>query len=222
MKYNKIKPVIRLIGSKYRLFNQLYNYFDLSNINEFYDIFGGTGIVGINVKNINNDLKVYINDYDKIFPLTKEYVEDNNKRFNGYGAYSKASIKQYKTKIKNGLWDKLNTYNKILKKCIITHKDYKELLSNKNYNQNTFLYLDPPYFSNFKAYKHQINLEDFFNFIKEFSLKNKCKIAISFKNNNEFINYLPDWKIHYLKHTNTNVSIKEKDKNANEILITNY
>ncbi|VEU75300.1 Site-specific DNA methylase [Mycoplasmopsis maculosa] len=221
-KIKKIKPVIRLIGSKYRLFNQLYIHFNLSNITKFYDVFGGTGIVGINIKNINPNIDVYINDYDNILPLTKKFVEDNNKRFNGFGGYSQAAIQQYNKKVLNGLWTKLKIYNNVLKNINISHLDYKELLNSHSFNNNDLIYLDPPYFSNFKAYKHKINLDDFFKFILFFNSKNNCKIAISFKYNEKILNLFKNWNIYYLNHTNTNISTIKKDKNANEILITNF
>lgn len=218
----KIKPVIRLMGSKYRLFNQLYNHFNFENISNFYDVFGGTGIVGVNVKHFKPDLNVYINDFDNILPLTKEYVSDNNKRFNGYGSYSQAAIEQFNKKIKNGLWEKLEIYNSILSKCFITHDDYQNLHLKKYYDKKSFFYFDPPYFSNFKAYKNQIDVNDFFRFITYFNLKNDCKIAISFKDSNEVRSLFNEWNIYELKHTNTNVSKKSKDKSAKEILITNF
>lgn len=89
----------------------LLEHFNLENINNkittFLEPFGGSGIVSVNIKHLYPDIKVYLNDFDNIFPLTKEYIKDNNSRFNGYGSITKSAIKQYETKIKNGLWDKV-------------------------------------------------------------------------------------------------------------------
>ena len=81
--------------------------FNLENINNkittFLEPFGGSGIVSVNIKNLYPNINVYLNDFDNIFPLTREYIKDNNSRFNGYGTITESAIKQYETKIKNGL-----------------------------------------------------------------------------------------------------------------------
>lgn len=221
----KIRPIIRMIGTKYRLFNQIYKLFNFNNINNFYDVFGGSFIVGVNVKNLNENINVYLNDYDQILPFDKEFVIKNNQSFNGYGTITKAAIKQFETKVKNGFWNKFEIYKSITEKCFWTHSHYKELIQ-KNYSDQDFLYFDPPYFKNFKAYKHQLDPKEVLVDIIEFSTKNpNTKIAISFIDFESIKDMFSNskWKIHRLRHKNTNTTNFYKTaKIAKEILITNY
>lgn len=65
----RVRPVIRYVGSKYRKIQELLDIFDLDENSTFIDLFAGSGIVSVNVKNLVG-CKVVTNDYDHIFPLS--------------------------------------------------------------------------------------------------------------------------------------------------------
>ena len=50
-KIKKVRPVLKLVGSKYKMLDFLFENFNFNGAKEFFDIFGGTGIVEVNVKN---------------------------------------------------------------------------------------------------------------------------------------------------------------------------
>ena len=155
-----IKPVIKMVGSKYKMFPWFLKHFNLHNqntkITTFIEPFGGSSILSVNIKHLYPNIKVYLNDFDSIFPLTREYIKDNNSRFNGYGSITELAIKHKETKIKNGLWDKVKKYNDVLSKIQIDSNDYlsfclKILKTIKNC-EKVFIYFDPPYYNEKSKY----------------------------------------------------------------------
>lgn len=171
----------------------LLEHFNLENINNkirtFLEPFGGSGIVSVNIKHLYPDIKVYLNDFDNIFPLTKEYIKDNNSRFNGYGSITELAIKQYETKIKNGLWGKVKKYNDVLSKIQIVSNDYSsfclQILETIKNCEKVFIYFAPPYYDEkskySKFYKNSLNLNKFINDIKNINENYDVNIAISFR-----------------------------------------
>lgn len=231
-----IRPVIRIVGSKYKMLPWLLEHFNLENINNkittFLEPFGGSGIVSVNIKHLYSNIKVYLNDFDNIFPLTKEYIKDNNSRFNGYGTITKLAIKQYKTKIKNGLWDKVEKYNDVLSKIQIDSNDYlsfclKILETIKNYKE-VFIYFDPPYYNEkskySKFYKNSLNLNKFINDIKNINENYDVNIAISFRDCYEIREAFATkhWNIYEYEKINYHMSKFGKCPIVKELLITNY
>ena len=234
MQNNKlVKPVIKMVGSKYKMLPWLLKHFNLKNQNTtFLEPFGGSGIVSVNIKNLYPNIKVYLNDFDNIFPLTREYIKDNNSRFNGYGTITKLAVKQYETKIKNGLWDKVEKYNSLLSKINIDSNDYlpfclKTLENIKNYLK-IFIYFDPPYYDEkskySKFYKNSLNLDKFIADIKNINENYDVNIAISFRDclkiREEFSN--KNWNIYEYEKINYHMSKFGKCPIVKELLITNY
>ncbi|WBX36614.1 hypothetical protein [Mycoplasma capricolum] len=126
------------------------------------DLFGGSGIVGVNAKEIFN-CKVIINDYDNVLPLNLTYALKNILSFEGnLKNYTKARLDYFIKRLDNGWVDKLNQYNKILQTIDITHFDYKQILENiiNNKNKVTKLYADPPYFNKTGMYKNSFTIQD--------------------------------------------------------------
>ena len=237
MQNNKlIKPVIKMVGSKYKMLPWLLKHFNLDNQNNkittFLDPFGGSGIVSVNIKNLYSNIKVYLNDFDNIFPLTKKYIKDNNSRFNGYGTITKLAIKQYETKIKNGLWDKVEKYNSLLSKINIKSNDYLPFCLKTfkyiNNHSKIFIYFDPPYYDEkskySKFYKNSLNLNKFIDDIKNINENYDVNIAISFRDcaeiRKEFSN--KNWNIYEYEKINYHISKFGKCPIVKELLITNY
>ncbi|WP_434337582.1 DNA adenine methylase [Mycoplasma capricolum] len=50
----KIKPIISYYGSKYRMLDKIFNLLELKSSDIFLDLFGGSGIVGVNAKHLFN------------------------------------------------------------------------------------------------------------------------------------------------------------------------
>ena len=168
----KIKPVVRYVGSKYRKIQNIFNYLpkkNMENYTYFIDVFGGTGIVGVNFKNNFDKKIVFINDYDNIFPLTNDFIKKNLSTYNGDGKYyTKLAIESFNRRVKNGLWEKVKIYNDIINRCNITHLEYKELVNKlidfADY-ENKIWYFDPPYFKD-KGKIYKINDIDFNEFVE--------------------------------------------------------
>lgn len=115
---NKVKPIYRLTGSKYRMLDFLVDKFNLDNIKDFYEPFGGTGIVAVNVKENYKNINVFLNDFDKVLPPDLEKLVNSNCAFNGFGKYSKSAINQFIKKWENGLFEKYEKYNEILRNIL--------------------------------------------------------------------------------------------------------
>ncbi|ABC01091.1 DNA adenine methylase [Mycoplasma capricolum] len=218
-----IKPVISYYGSKYRMLKNIFNVLDLNSSDIFLDLFGGSGIVGVNARHLFN-CQTIINDYDNVLPLNLTYALKNILSFEGnLKNYTKARLDYFIKRLDNGWVDKLNQYNKILQTINITHFDYKQLLENiiNNKNKVTKLYADPPYFNKTGMYKNSFTIQDhidLYNLLSE--LKSQTKIVISY-NDEPFIKKLyKDWNIISIDKTNV-CGINKNSSKVKELLITN-
>nr|DAI83862.1 MAG TPA: adenine-specific methyltransferase [Caudoviricetes sp.] len=96
---NKINPPFKYNGKKYVLMEQLNDLFP-SDVDIFYDLFGGSGVVSLNCKYdsviyndinehtttvlnylLNNDTRIINKDLEKIF---QEYKLENKEHFNNF------------------------------------------------------------------------------------------------------------------------------------------
>ncbi|MGL4950423.1 MAG: Dam family site-specific DNA-(adenine-N6)-methyltransferase [Mycoplasma sp.] len=69
MKNNYIKPAFNHLGNKYRMLEELFNYFPKENVDNFFDVFSGSGVVSNNFVLSQNH---YLNDYDtNLFNILK-------------------------------------------------------------------------------------------------------------------------------------------------------
>lgn len=160
----QIKPVLRLAGSKYKKVDFICNLFTSSKKDSFFEMFGGTGIVSVNIKHNFPNKLVYLNDYDSLFPLTKDKVELNLTTYEGLGKYRTNLTKQYfESRFRNGLWEKVKIYNQILDTIVLFHKNYLDLKIPKN----SFVYFDPPYWKRDNLYKNNVNHLELFNFVQK-------------------------------------------------------
>lgn len=80
IKIKKVRPVLKLVGSKYKMLDFLFENFNFNGVKNFFDIFGGTGIVGVNVKNNYPNIIVTINDYDNKLTKLNYFFEALNLR----------------------------------------------------------------------------------------------------------------------------------------------
>lgn len=157
MKKNYLqRPVLRWPGSKFKKLQIIFEIMNLKNGEKFLDAFAGSGIVGVNAKKLFN-VNLTINDYDNIFPLTKEFVRKNMESFGGFGRNPTKSAKEYfKRRIANGYWEKFKDYNELLRKSKIIHSDFRKI----NFNKYDKIFIDPPYHEIKNLYKNHFKTHD--------------------------------------------------------------
>lgn len=211
---NKIKPVLRLAGSKYRKLNKIINFYKISRCNKFVDLFGGTGIVAVNIKNEFKDDYVILNDYDHLFPLTQEKVKSNLTTYDGLGKYQTNLAKKYfDTRVNNGLWDKVSIYNQIISSIELCHNDYKDV----EISNHSFVYLDPPYVNRKYLYKHYIDDNELFDYIQ--SLPKNVKWLLSYDDNQLIRELYKEYQI--IEDEFLYRGLRSKNKIRKELWITN-
>jgi len=110
--------------------------------------------------------------------------------------------------------DYINTYSKIDE---ITNKDYKEVLEKYKNDENTVLYLDPPYLTKKITYGSSFNQKDI-DYIIDFMKNCNCKILIN-PNFDEYYNNKIDDRIFLKEVYNKKYESRNKD---NHCIITNY
>lgn len=222
-----IKPVIRLGGSKYKLLSHILRVLDLKETDKFLDMFGGTGIVGVNVKHIYG-IKTIINDFDNILPITNHNAIKNILSFEGKGKnFTRQSVDKLIMRIKNGYWEKLETYNDVLKDCTIVHndvlKEWNKIMALISFWDINKLYADPPYYGINGIYKSDFNHiehESLRNFLEALIITQKVdKIVVSYNDCPEVRELYKDWNIEEIKHQNR-MGTALKKRWVNELLIS--
>lgn len=217
---NKIQPVLRYAGSKYRKIDQIIETLGVNANSKFLDMFGGSGIVGVNVKHLIG-AETTINDFDNMFPINDSTAIKNMLTFDGNGKnFTKSALIYFNRRIKHGYWDKLKTYNSILNNCIITKAPFV-MLGVSGY---THIYVDPPYDDIKGLYKKDFTREDHIKLkVKLDAIKSDSKILISY-NDTPFIRELyKDWNISTEEFQyQCGLSSDDKPKKAvHELWITN-
>ena len=101
----KVKPVLRWPGSKYRKIDKIIKILGVGQYDHFLDLFAGSGIVGVNVKNLIG-CEVTINDYDKIFPITDNFALNNMLSYGGLGKNKTKSAEEYFLRNTSGILGK--------------------------------------------------------------------------------------------------------------------
>lgn len=229
-----IKPILRYYGSKYRMLDKIFNLLDLKETDKFLDMFGGSGIVGVNAKHLFN-CEVTINDFDNNFPLSKSKALKSLLTFEGQGkSFTESALIYAYRRLQNGYWDKYNEYNKIVKSCFITHFKFENNYVNSNINEymksiyyqngkTLKVYIDPPYYQINNLYINNFDIKTH-EYLKEFlePWKKAIKIVISYNDCQEIRDLYKDWKI-------IEIDVKYQSGKSNghhkrigkEILITN-
>ena len=235
-KIKKVRPVLKLVGSKYKMLDFLFENFNFNGVKNFFDIFGGTGIVGVNVKNNYPNIIVTINDYDnKLTKLNYYDVLENQINFNGYGRASEAAVLQCAKMIQNGLREKFDEYISILKKCNVSANDYMSWIKIFAFMHldwsDTIIYFDPPYFdkkdSKSKFYKHNIAINEFWVAVGAVIKFSKAKVYISFCDDPQSLewprknNFFEALNLRIIYKDKISIHTNNKAKKYREILITN-
>lgn len=141
---NKVSPVLRYPGSKFKKLDKIIEILDIKETDTFLDMFGGSGIVGVNVKSLTN-ATVYINDYDNVLPVKESTALKNMLSFEGMGNnFTKSAFEYFCKRVNNGYWEKLKKYNEVLDTCNLVHQDWCGNYINWEYEPNK-VYVDPPY-----------------------------------------------------------------------------
>lgn len=111
-----------------------------------------------------------------------------------------------------------DTYNKRMKDTIILNEDYNKVI-NEYDSDNTFFYLDPPYQSSTKLYKHDmVDINNIYNILS----KIKGKFLMSYNYSPEAIKLFKDYYIYVIKTKYTDVKKGGQNKEKKELLISNY
>ena len=121
---------------------------------------------------------------------------------------------------------KNNQYINLLKNTIIENLDFEDFFKKYDYfNKNDFIFLDPPYDTDFKNYisKKEFNRQEHER-LKKVLKKTKAKWLMII-NNNTFIHnlYKNDFNIKEVYDLRYNINIKNRiNKNNKHLVITNY
>jgi site-specific DNA-adenine methylase len=94
-----IKPIYRIAGSKYKLLKHILPL--LEKYRTVVDVFGGSGIVSVNLQERRVPYVIF-NNYDKIDFFSDRVLVNNILQFDGYGSITKLAGQNLATRVKNG------------------------------------------------------------------------------------------------------------------------
>lgn len=226
---NNIEKII----SEYRLSNtKIYGY-------EFYNTNSTIGLKEVNKKSYIELRKRYnAGTFDKdieplIFYILIVFGFNNQIRFNSNGFFNMPTGKRdFNKKMVLKLEKFINELHR--RKIQYSSLDFKSFLNQQKFNDNDFVYLDPPYLLSTAAYNEsggwtEKDESDLLNCLDELNTKG-VKFALSnvliHKGNENKI--LSEWAKNYNVHeldfnyNNSNYQSKAKENNTLEVLITNY
>ena len=267
---------IHYFGNKYKLLSQIFNYFP-KEINGFYDLFGGSGVVSLNVK----ANKYYLNDLDKTIYDFYNLFKDDNILFKMKDIIYKYNFinlnnKENENKIPfDNLKNSVNKNKDVLElyvlsvfsfcyafrfnskgefnssvgnRCLsddkikaikymqdfITKQNVK--LSNKSYldfidfEENDFVYLDPPYSQTGANYNKFWTIDDDYKLFDYLKMLNEKGIKFGMSNvfyhkhkNNEHLDELCKKNNFIVHHLRMNyINSNNKNDFTDEVLICNY
>lgn len=154
------------------------------------------------------------------------YAFNNQMRFNSKGEFNMPFGERY---FNPTLRERFVEFSEAIsnKDCKFTNADFREFIG-MTFNENDFLYCDPPYFNSTATYNENggwtnTDEEDLRDMLAtsnvKWALSNNLKTNLTLKDWAE--NH--DYKIHYLNTTYGNCNYQKKDKTKDiEVLITNY
>lgn len=154
------------------------------------------------------------------------YAFNNQMRFNSKGEFNMPFGERY---FNPTLRERFIEFSEAIsnKGCKFTNADFREFIG-MTFNENDFLYCDPPYFNSTATYNENggwtnTDEEDLRDMLAtsnvKWALSNNLKTNLTLKDWAE--NH--DYKIHYLNTTYGNCNYQKKDKTKDiEVLITNY
>lgn len=173
----------------------------------------------------NNEIPLYIANwyYVREFCFSSMFRFSKNGNFNvPYGGIE-YNYKNFQKKIDNIENNKI--LHQLLENTEINKLDFEELFKKYNYfNENDFIFLDPPYDSKFNQY----NKKNDFNKKEQIRLKNcllkiKAKIMIVIKETDFIYDlYKDNFKIEKFNKTYLTNMNNRNNKNVRHLIITNY
>lgn len=226
---NSIEQII----SEYRLSNtKIYGY-------DFYNTNSSIGLKEVNKKSYIELRQQYnAGIFDKnseplIFYILIVFGFNNQIRFNSDGFFNMPTGKRDFNK-KMAL--KLEKFINELHRRDIQYSslDFKRFLNQQKFNDNDFVYLDPPYLLSTAAYNEsggwtEKDESDLLNCLDELNTKGVkfalSNVLIHKGNENKILSeWAKNYKIHELdfNYNNSNYQSKAKENNTLEVLITNY
>ena len=226
---NNIEKII----SEYRLSNtKIYGY-------EFYNTNSTIGLKEVNKKSYIELRKRYnAGTFDKnieplIFYILIVFGFNNQIRFNSDGFFNMPTGKRdFNKKMALKLEKFINELHR--RKIQYSSLDFKSFLNQQKFNDNDFVYLDPPYLLSTAAYNEsggwtEKDESDLLNCLDELNTKGVkfalSNVLIHKGNENKILSeWAKNYKIHELdfNYNNSNYQSKAKENNTLEVLITNY
>lgn len=226
---NNIEKII----SEYRLSNtKIYGY-------EFYNTNSTIGLKEVNKKSYIELRKRYnAGTFDKdieplIFYILIVFGFNNQIRFNSNGFFNMPTGKRdFNKKMVLKLEKFINELHR--RKIQYSSLDFKSFLNQQKFNDNDFVYLDPPYLLSTAAYNEsggwtEKDESDLLNCLDELNTKGVkfalSNVLIHKGNENKILSeWAKNYNIHELdfNYNNSNYQSKAKENNTLEVLITNY
>lgn len=189
-----------------------------------------------------NSLRDYYNQAKNplILFILSCYSFNHQIRFNNNHQFN-SSFGKYKSCYNDSNKKDLINFSQALKNQNIVFKknDYREILSKMNFNNDDFIYLDPPYLISTAAYNDgnrgfkmwtDNEEKDLLNHLDILNEQNiKWALSNVLENNDSKNDILIEWSqkynVHHLNYTYNNCNYQRKNKGSNdtdEVLITNY
>ena len=182
------------------------------------------------IRRINNLYKILnysSSDKAAIFYFLREYCYSSMFRFNKQGdfnvpyggmAYNEKSLESKISYISS------NDMNNLLATTTLYNEDFEDFINSININNEDFMFVDPPYDSEFSKYENnQFSKEDQIRLANLLS-KLKCKIMIIIKKT-DFIYDLYKERGFNIKEFEKKYNVNFKNRNARDVehlIITNY
>ncbi|WP_338978130.1 DNA adenine methylase [Fusobacterium polymorphum] len=175
----------------------------------------------------NNLKKFKINNSfaSAIFYFIREYCYSSMFRYNQNGDFNVpyGGISYNKKTLKDKIeYIQSNEVLRRLKKTLITKEDFEVFLNKYEFFENDFIFLDPPYDTNFSTYSNNnFGFEDHIR-LSDFCKKTKAKFMLVIKNTDFIYNLYKSFNIKSFDKKYS-VSLKNRnDRSAKHLIITNY
>lgn len=161
-----------------------------------------------------------------LFFFIREYCYSSMFRYNGKGEFNvpyggiSYNRKDFQKKINYALSDAI--YKKFCQTNIY-NMDFEDFINSLSLTKNDFLFLDPPYDSDFSTYaQNKFDKEDHIR-LCECLKKTQAKIMLIIKNTEHIYNlYQYDFNIASFDKTYLVSFMNRNEKNAKHLIITNY
>lgn len=136
-------------------------------------------------------------------------VNSSGKYNNTWGNYKKENFKVLD-----------NEYSNILQNATIENVDYKDIMMDCKFNENVFIFLDPPYLNCDTMYTANQEFESIYDYIYEYIKECKCKVMLVCKGDSYIYGLFKDLicEKYMVKYSHNSLS----DLENQHLIITNY